>query len=349
MVSQSRTKQLTNNLVDSASVGKLCTRADSDLHNGDFAKIIVGFNQTLDAIAQPLNECQLVMQSLAQGNLSESVKGNYYGDFKTLKDAVNTSVANLSELVMQITQTASSITDSADDIKHGINDLSVRTESQAASIKETTASMNELTDTVQHNSDNAHNANTLAGNADKQAQLGGKLVGDTVHAMKEISTSSSEISIIIEVINEIAFQTNLLALNAAVEAARAGEKGKGFAVVAAEVRSLAQRSANASKDIADLLSDSALKVEHGMNLVTQSGDTLSSIVSSIHELSANMAKIASASSEQANGINQVNIAIKQMDGVIQQNNALVERSNASSNNMAEQAFELKQLMAKFTH
>lgn len=339
----------TNLLVDAASSGQLSTRADSTKHSGDFAKIVIGFNDTLDAITHPLNEYQDVMQALADGNLSKTVNGHYQGEFDTLKQAVNCSVENLSLLVKQITDTASNITDSADDIKHGINDLSSRTESQAASIEETTASMHEITETVKRNSENAQVANQLATQADEQAQEGGRLVGNTVDAMKEISTSSSEISSIIEVINEIAFQTNLLALNAAVEAARAGEKGKGFAVVAAEVRSLAQRSADASKNIADLLNDSATKVEHGMALVTQSGDTLASIVSNIQELSANMAKIADDSAEQANGINQINTAIKQMDGIIQQNNGLVERANASSNNMAERANELRHLMTRFSH
>lgn len=339
----------TNTLVDAASNGKLTVRADSTEHSGDFAKIVIGINDTLDAITKPLQECQEVMQALAIGDLSKSVNGDYSGDFNNLKHSVNTSVDNLSALVKQISNTASHITNSADDIKHGINDLSSRTESQAASIEETTASMHEITETVRRNSENAQVANMLAANADEQAQEGGRLVGDTVSAMKEISTSSAQISNIIEVINEIAFQTNLLALNAAVEAARAGEKGKGFAVVAAEVRTLAQRSANASKDIAGLLNDSALKVEHGMKLATQSGNTLASIVSGIQELSSNMANIADASAEQASGINQINTAIKQMDSIIQQNNGLVERANASSNSMAEHANELKFLMAKFSH
>lgn len=339
----------TNVLVEAASNGQLDQRADGEHHQGDFAKIIIGFNDTLDAITQPLQECKEVMQALAIGDLSKTVNGQYSGEFDDLKQAVNISVDNLSALVKQISSTASHITGSADEIKLGINDLSSRTESQAASIEETTASMNEITETVRRNSENAQVANMLATNADEQAQEGGRLVGDTVNAMKEISTSSSQISSIIEVINEIAFQTNLLALNAAVEAARAGEKGKGFAVVAAEVRSLAQRSANASKDIASLLNDSAVKVDHGMKLVSQSGETLAAIVSGIKELSQNMAKIADASAEQASGINQINTAIKQMDSIIQQNNGLVERANASSNHMAEQANELKFLMAKFSH
>ena len=338
----------THSLVHAATNGELTKRADESLHQGDFCQIIAGINQTLDAITEPLYQCQSVIQSLSEGKLTEQINGEYRGDFASLKNAVNTSVANLAELVSEIRETASSITHSSSDIKYGIDDLSARTESQAASIEQTTASMNELTETVKQNSNAAHKANSLAESADKQAQQGGELVNHTVKAMREISTSSNEISNIIEVINEIAFQTNLLALNAAVEAARAGEKGKGFAVVAAEVRQLAQRSANASKDIASLLNDSSTKVEHGMKLVSESGDTLTTIINSIKALSSNMNSIARASSDQATGINQINVAIKQMDGVIQQNNGLVEQANASSNNMALQATRLKELMDKFS-
>ena len=185
------------------------------------------------------------------------------------------------KMVSQILITANTINNSASSIKFGMNDLSERTESQADSIQQTTASMNDITDTVTVNSKDAHSASSQANKADKQAQQGGELVHSTVSTIKEISNSSSEISNIIEVINNIAFQTNLLALNAAVEAACAGESGREFAVVAVKVRELAQRSANASKEISALLSDSTIKVDHGFQLVTESGQTFSDIVDSI--------------------------------------------------------------------
>ncbi|KAF7771447.1 hypothetical protein PCIT_a4023 [Pseudoalteromonas citrea] len=339
--------QDTAKLAQAASNGQLNERADNARHHGEFAAIVGGINLTLDAISEPLNECKTVMFALSNGNLTKSVQGEYEGDFDTLKQSVNTSVSNLAKMVSQIRATANTINNSASGIKSGMNDLSERTESQAASIQQTTASMNDITDTVTVNSKDAHSASSLANEADKQAQQGGELVHSTVSAMKEISNSSSEISNIIEVINEIAFQTNLLALNAAVEAARAGESGRGFAVVAAEVRELAQRSANASKEISALLNDSAIKVDHGVQLVTESGQTLSDIVSSIQQLSKFMSNIALASTEQSNGIGQINVAIKQMDGIIQKNTSLVESANSSSNTLSHQANELNRFMSGF--
>ncbi|RJE78398.1 diguanylate cyclase [Pseudoalteromonas sp. MSK9-3] len=334
-------------LAQAASNGQLDERADNSLHQGEFAAIVGGINLTLDAISEPLNECKTVMFALSEGNLTKSVQGDYQGDFNALKHSVNTSVSNLAKMVSQIRATANTINNSASGIKSGMNDLSERTESQAASIQQTTASMNDITDTVTVNSKDAHSASSLANEADKQAQQGGELVHSTVSAMKEISNSSSEISNIIEVINEIAFQTNLLALNAAVEAARAGESGRGFAVVAAEVRELAQRSANASKEISALLNDSAIKVDHGVQLVTESGQTLSDIVDSIKQLSKFMSNIALASTEQSNGIGQINVAIKQMDSIIQKNTSLVESANSSSNSLSHQANELNRFMSGF--
>ncbi|MBQ4848835.1 methyl-accepting chemotaxis protein [Pseudoalteromonas sp. MMG012] len=337
----------TTELAQAASKGQLEQRVDASKHQGEFSVIVGGINSTIDAISKPLHECKSVMHALSEGNLTQLVEGEYQGDFNTLKHSVNTSVSNLAKMVSQIRTTANTINGSANGIKLGMNDLSARTESQAASIEQTTASMSDITHTVSINSKDAHSAASLATEADKQAQQGGELVHSTVNAMKEISNSSNEISSIIEVINEIAFQTNLLALNAAVEAARAGESGRGFAVVAAEVRELAQRSANASKEISTLLNDSAMKVDHGVQLVTESGQTLGHIVSSIKQLSQLMENIALASTEQSNGVGQVNVAIKQMDGIIQKNTILVETANSSSNSLSHQANELNRFMSGF--
>lgn len=334
-------------LANAASQGDIALRADESSHRGEFLAIVKGVNSTLDAISAPLSECITVMHSLSEGNLSLQIKGSYQGQFNELKQSVNTSVKNLSEMVSKISTTTHTITDSSYNIRAGMNDLNVRTESQAASIEETTASMNEMTETVKINSTNAHKASELAIMTDQKAQEGGELVGNTVTAMKEISKSSAEISSIIEVINEIAFQTNLLALNAAVEAARAGEKGRGFAVVAAEVRNLAQRSGNASKNIASLLNDSSEKVQHGMELASKSGKTLTDIVVSIKNLASLMHDIANASSEQSAGIAQINTAVKEMDKIIQMNGELVENANSSSNSLSNDAEALKNLMNQF--
>ncbi len=335
-------------LANAASLGDIDCRAEESKHSGEFLVIVKGINRTLDAISAPLNECIAVMHAVSEGNLTKQVQGNYEGQFELLKQSVNISVSNLSQMVSLITATADTITNSSHNIRSGMSDLNIRTESQAASIEETTSSMSEITETVQINTQNAHKANELAVLTDSQAQQGGKLVTSTVDAMQEISKSSAEISNIIEVINEIAFQTNLLALNAAVEAARAGEKGRGFAVVAAEVRHLAQRSADASKNIAILLNDSSDKVRHGMELASQSGKTLVSIVASIKDLAALMHDIATASSEQSSGIAQINSAVKQMDSIIQMNSGLVDNANASSNSLSQDAEELKKLMYQFT-
>jgi len=335
-------------LASAASQGDIQARANEQDHNGEFLAIVKGINSTLDAISAPLDECITVMHSLSEGNLSQQIQGDYKGQFNELKRSVNTSVSNLSDMVSKITSTTLTITGSSHSIRAGMNDLNTRTESQAASIEETTASMGEMTETVKVNSSNAHKANELAIVTDQQAQEGGELVNNTVKAMKEISNSSTEISNIIEVINEIAFQTNLLALNAAVEAARAGEKGRGFAVVAAEVRNLAQRSGNASKSIAGLLNDSSEKVQHGMELAAKSGKTLSDIVASIKNLASLMQDIASASSEQSSGIAQINSAVKEMDRIIQMNGELVENANSSSNSLSKDAEALKSLMNQFT-
>lgn len=334
-------------LADAAAAGDLAVRADHQQHLGEFANIITGFNATLDAITQPLNECQQVIGALAQGNLTMRVDGVYHGQFKELQESVNSSVTNLAALVGQIDQTAVKITSSSTQIYQGVTELSHRTESQASSIEQTTASVSELTATVNLNASNAENASQLAMQANTQTQHGEDLLNKTVSAMQAISNSSDEIAKIIQVINEIAFQTNLLALNAAVEAARAGDKGRGFAVVAGEVRQLAQRSAEASKNIGQLINDSVARVKHGMELVDDSGVTLKGILGAVQELSGLMNNIASASKEQSTGISQINVAIKQIEKMTYQNNELVENAGSSSSELEQQALQMKTLMGQF--
>lgn len=336
-----------NQLAESAIEGEISVRIDQSSHKGEFAEIVAGMNNTLAAVNAPIDECKAVMGSLAQGDLTNTVSGDYHGAFGELKESVNTSISNLSGLVEQIGSSAQTITGSSSNISNGVDDLSRRTEAQASSLEETAASIEELTSTVQQNSDSAQNASELAMSTNDKAQAGGELINESISAMKEIGESSDKISRIIGVINEIAFQTNLLALNAAVEAARAGEKGRGFAVVAAEVRNLAQRSGEASKDITSLINDSVLKVEEGTRLVNESGSNLGEIVASVKEVAHIMAEIAAASKEQSTGITQVNQAIMQMDQMTQQNNQLVESTSQSSGEMLQQANVLKSLMATF--
>ncbi len=294
-----------------------------------------------------MSETARVMSSIADGNLTQQMEGEYSGEFKTLQSSVNGCVANLLKMVSEIREGASNIQTSANEIAQGNNDLSNRTEQQASSLEETASSMEELTGTVRQNADNARQANQLSVSSKEQAEKGREVVGEAVSAMSEINDSSRKISDIIGVIDEIAFQTNLLALNAAVEAARAGEQGRGFAVVASEVRNLAQRSAGAAKEIKNLINDSVQKVEDGSRLVDESGTMLDEITESAKQVSDIIAEIAAASQEQSSGIEQVNKAVTQMDQGTQQNAALVEQAAAASQTMDSQARDLLGQMAFF--
>ncbi len=327
--------------------GKLETRADVDCHQGDFRKIIEGVNNTLDAIVMPINECKVTMDALSKGNLTKTMQGNFQGEFAVLKDAINTSIKNLYEMVNKIRNSADRINNASDEISTASIDLSQRTEEQASSLEETASSLEELTSTVEQNRDNTNSANDLAIATAKRAEQGGEVVSEAVTAMETINASSKEIVDIIGVIDDIAFQTNLLALNASVEAARAGEQGRGFAVVASEVRNLAQRSAEAAKDIKELINDSVGKVEHGSELVNKSGTTLEEIIAEVKKVNSIIAEIAEASEEQFAGINQVNVAINQMDQMTQQNAAMVEETSASSKSMDDEAKDLIRLMEAF--
>jgi methyl-accepting chemotaxis protein len=334
-------------LITSASSGDLSQRIAAEKYEGFLRNLGTGINSLLDSVVAPIQEGTRVMKSLADGVLTETMQGEYEGDFAVLRDAIDTSVNNLRSMVGDIRTAGSAITSGAGEIAQGNADLSQRTEEQASSLEETASSMEELTGTVRQNADNANQANQLAAGARDQAEKGGDVVGKAVEAMGAINSSSKKIADIISVIDEIAFQTNLLALNAAVEAARAGEQGRGFAVVAGEVRNLAQRSAAAAKEIKGLINDSVEKVDEGSKLVDLSGKTLGEIVDSVKKVSDIIAEIAAASQEQSAGIDQVNKAITQMDEVTQQNAALVEEAAAASESMDEQAKGLERLMSFF--
>jgi methyl-accepting chemotaxis protein len=334
-------------LINAASNGELDSRLNSDGYTGFMQRLASSINNLMDAVVLPLNESTRVIESLSDGDLTQTMDGEFEGQFLTMQSAVNSSIANLLKMVGEITESADSINTSANEIAQGNLDLSQRTEEQASSLEETASSIEELTGTVKQNADNAQQANQLAAGARTEAEKGGAVVNDAIAAMGEINQASKKIADIIGVIDEIAFQTNLLALNAAVEAARAGEQGRGFAVVAAEVRNLAQRSAGAAKEIKTLINDSVQKVDEGSRLVDESGSTLGQIVDSVQKVGDIIAEIAAASSEQSAGIDQINKAVAQMDEMTQQNASLVEEAAAASESMDEQAKGLTNLISFF--
>jgi methyl-accepting chemotaxis protein len=269
------------------------------------------------------------------------------GEIAQLCEGVNGLLDTMSTIIGEVTETAETLTTAAREISTGNTDLSQRTEEQAASLEETAASMEELTATVRQNAENAQQANKLASSASDVAVKGGSVVAEVVTTMDGITQASRKIADIIGVIDEIAFQTNILALNAAVEAARAGDQGRGFAVVAAEVRNLAQRSANAAKEIKGLISDSVSKVESGSRLVDTAGKTMEEIVQSVKRVTDIMTEISAASQEQRAGIEQVNNAVTQMDQVTQQNAALVEEAAAAAKSMEDQTGAMAEMVGQF--
>ncbi|MDM0042942.1 methyl-accepting chemotaxis protein [Variovorax dokdonensis] len=299
------------------------------------------------SIVQPINEALVIAETVAAGDLSQEFSTNRGGDFGRLLRGMGEMETTLTDLVGRIRNATDSIVVASREIATGNQDLSSRTEEQASSLQQTAASMEELTSTVKQNADNARQANQLAVSASEVATRGGDVVSEVVDTMASINASSRKIVDIIGVIDGIAFQTNILALNAAVEAARAGEQGRGFAVVASEVRSLAQRSASAAKEIKQLIDDSVGKVDAGSALVNVAGQTMNEIVSSVRRVTDIIGEITAASQEQTSGIEQINQAITQMDQVTQQNAALVEEAAAAAASLQEQAGGLSQVVGSF--
>ncbi len=283
---------------------------------------------------------------IANGDLTATVKVAAT-DQQSMLYAMQRMQESLSGTVGQVRRGVEEINVGAREIAAGNANLSSRTEEQAASLEETAASMEQLAATVKQNAENARQANQLAANASEVAERGGSAVSEFVGTMQDISSSSAKIGQIVSVIDGIAFQTNILALNAAVEAARAGEQGKGFAVVAGEVRSLAQRSASAAKEIKELIEDSVAKVDLGSQQVERTGATMQEIVMSVKRVTDIMGEISAASAEQASGIDQVNLAVAQMDEVTQQNAALVEQAAAAAGSLEDQAQQLAQAVSVF--
>ncbi|WP_161960830.1 methyl-accepting chemotaxis protein [Xanthomonas campestris] len=334
-------------IVRAAAAGDMTGRVDTDGKQGFFLQLAQQLNGLLDANAASIEQISALLSALSRGDLTVRMHGEFKGVFAQMRDDANATATQLADIVGRIKLSSTAINASAGEIASGNQDLSQRTEQQAANLEETAASMEELTSTVRQNAESARQANQLAIGATGVASQGGEVVSQVVNTMSGIEASSKKIADIISVIDGIAFQTNILALNAAVEAARAGEQGRGFAVVASEVRTLAQRSAGAAKEIKGLIDDSVHKVAEGSALVRKAGSTMAEIVASVQRVTDIMGEISAASQEQSAGIEQVNQTITQMDETTQQNAALVEEATAAARSMEEQAGHLAEAVSVF--
>ncbi|MBB3695509.1 methyl-accepting chemotaxis protein [Sphingomonas sp. BK580] len=322
---------------------------------GELAGSMVAFRDQLVAAERAKQEqTRLIvdsvgsgLDSLARGDLTARIEAELTGSFAKLKDDFNNAMQSVAGTLTAVNASAEGITNGASDIRQASDDLSRRTEQQAASLEETAAAMHEITTTVRDTAANATKVNGVVIDTRRDAEQSGDVVRRAVEAMNGIERSSNEISEIIAVIDGIAFQTNLLALNAGVEAARAGDAGKGFAVVASEVRALAQRSADAAKDVKSKITASTEQVDAGVTLVAQAGEALSRITGRIGEISALVSDIASAAEQQATGLQQVNTAVSEMDGVTQQNAAMVEEATAAARSLAEETENMARQVSRF--
>lgn len=334
-------------IVAAAAAGDFSRRIEERNKDGFFKVLAEGINRVVETSDAGLKDIARVLAALAKGDLTERITADYQGTFADLKHYTNETVRSLESMLRSIREASETIHAAAGEIASGNADLSSRTEEQAASLEQTASSMEQFTSTVKQNAQNARQANQLADGASEVASKGGDVVGHVVTTMGAINESARKIVDIIGVIDGIAFQTNILALNAAVEAARAGEQGRGFAVVAGEVRSLAQRSAAAAKEIKALINNSVEKVEDGNRLVETAGKTMEEVVTSIKRVTDIMNEISAASMEQSNGIEQVSKAVSQMDETTQQNAALVEQAAASAEALSGQASTLLEIVRRF--
>lgn len=337
----------TETLASEAVKGNLSIRGKQDEFKGAYKKVILGLNDTLDSILTPIEEATQVLQKVANRDMSSRMVGDYKGDHAKIKNALNTTVENLDQALTQVSEATEQVSSASQQISAGSQSLAQGANEQASSLEEVSSSLEEMASMTKQNSDNANQAKNLSGEADLNAQSGIQSMGKMDDAIKRIKKSSDQTAKIVKTIDEIAMQTNLLALNAAVEAARAGEAGRGFAVVAEEVRNLAQRSAQAAKNTADMISESVKNADDGVGIAEEVAKSFELIATSSKKVNDLIAEIAAASQEQSQGIDQVNTAVAQMDKVTQQNAANSEESASAAEELSSQAEELQNMVTQF--
>ncbi len=343
-------ENLVKDAVDLAKAGvegELDKRADAAKHDGDFKKIVKGVNDTLDAVIKPVQEAVKCLAQLAEGNLAVEMSGEYKGEHAVLKNSLNATINSMNEILGHVSISVDQVNTGARQVSDASQSLSQGATETASSLEEISSSMQEINSQIEKTAANSMEANNLAGAVRTSAESGSGKMNQMMTAMNEINEASSNISKIIKAIDEIAFQTNLLALNAAVEAARAGKHGKGFTVVAEEVRNLAQRSAKAAKETADMIENSKKKAEDGTKIADETARSLNEIVTGVARVGDIIGEIAAASKEEALGIQQINQGLGQVDQVTQQNTATAEEAAAASEELSAQAVELKSMLEKF--